>query len=366
MVAMTAAVFTSCKKETDLSALDAKIAHKTIPGIYYYLAIDKESVSTTMYEWRLEDKNGAKTGYYRVASTGNGKDSDVKKDLTWSDATMAEDGLSMTIPVVIDGKSKELVWKDGVIVVDGYATTKYLISMADVLRSVHESFTNYDFVYDDTTNYITTHFDTIYYLAWKTAVVYYTEAQIDSAKQALVDMADTLAWFNATYPDKAVPDTVRFSTKPQGDGTYKGQVSVPYETSEIKEIETIHGPLHIINSEMVFNRAGDNTTSGSFYFHEQTWTKECYTKPADTTAVQTDYIYIVNPAKWTASGYTNATKFNMMFVGKEDVYLKVVTAGVPGEPETQTIENGVFEMLFSNFDKDDGTILMDGLKYKIK
>ena len=203
---MTAAVFTSCKKETDLSALDAKIAHKTIPGIYIYLAVDKESVSTTMYEWCLEDNNGTRTGYYRVASTGNGKDSDEKKSLTWSDATMAEDGLSMTIPVVIEGKSKELVWRDGVIVTDGYATTKSIISMVDVLRTVHESFANLDFVYDDTTNYVTSRMDTTYYLAWKTQVVNYTQEQIDSAKQALIDLADTLTWFNATYPDKAVPD----------------------------------------------------------------------------------------------------------------------------------------------------------------
>lgn len=365
-LAMVAALLTSCKDKTDIFAIESKIAQNNFPGFYYCLAIDKENVSTTIYEWYLEDKNGAKTGYYRVASTGNMQDSDVKKNLTWSEATMADDKLSMIIPVVVEGEAMNLTWSDGVISVAGYTTEKYPISVADVMRTVHETFANYDFVYNDTTNYVTSRMDTIPYLAWKTEVVYYTETQIDSAKQALIVFADTLAWFNATYPNRAVPDTVRFSTKEQPDGTYKGLVPVPYEDNEIVEVKTIHGPLHIINSEIVFATATNGATSGSFVYHEQTWTEECYTDPTSEKAIYEDYMSDLSNAKWTFSAFTNVKKFNTVFKGDWDMTLNYTKGGVPQTPTEMHEKDYFLELQFSNYSKSDGTILMDDHKYTAK
>lgn len=363
MVALTAAMFTSCKKHTDLTESMETIARKNLPGIYAYVGVDRENVSTTLYEWALDDNQGDKKGYYRIASTGNGLDSDTTINLTWAEASMNSEGNAMIIPVELPKTHKDLVWNDGVVEVDGYVTYKSLISVADVLRTVHGTFANLDLVHNDTVDYITSRMDTLIYLAWKTQVVSYTQEQIDSAKNAMIEYADTLAWFNATYPSRAVPDTVRFSTKPQADGTYKGQVSVPYEDMDIKEIKTNHGHLHIVNSRIIVNRVGLVNT-GSYYFHEQTWTEECYTKPTTKQAVYTDYVSDLSGAKWTPSAFTNAKKFNILFKGKRDMTLISKVAGEDQKPEEMHETDYFFELPFYNYNKEDGEIMLDGRKYK--
>ena len=366
-LAMVAALLTSCKDKTDILATEAEIAQKTFPGIYAFVGVDSVNVSTNMYEWALLNEGGKKTGYYRYAATGNMADADVTTNLTWSDATMAENMLSMTIPVDLEDKThKDLIWNDGVVHVDGYTTAKNLISMVDVLRRLHDEFANYDFVYNDTTNYITITLDTIVYLAWTTKVVNYTQDQIDSAKQAMILYHDTIAWFNATYPERAVPDTVRFSTKQQGDGTYKGQVSVPFEETKVNKIEHNHGPLHIINSEILFARDAQGATSGSYVFHEQTWTEECYDDPTSEKAIYEDYTSTISNAKWTFSAFTNAKKFNTVFKGNWDMTLNYTEGGVPQTPTEMHETDYFFELQFSNFNKTDGTIMLDGHKYKAK
>lgn len=370
-LAMVAALLTSCKDKTDILATEAEIAQKTFPGIYAFLGIDSVKVSTNMYEWAILNENGKKDGYFRYAATGNMADADVTTNLTWSDATMAENKLSMIIPVdLADNTHKDLVWSDGVIATDGYVTSKNLISMVDVLRRLHEEFANYDLVYDDTTFYITTKLDTVVYLAWKTEVVYYTEEQIDSAKQALVQYHDTLVWFNTTYPERAVPDTVKFKSTPEASGAYKGlykgQVSVPFEETKVNKIETNHGPLHIINSEILFARAADGATSGSYVLHEQTWTEECYDDPTSAKAIYEDYMGTVSNAKWTFSAFTNAKKFNTVFKGNWDMTLNSTKGGVQQTPEEKHETDYFYELMFSNFNKTDGTIILDGHKYTAK
>lgn len=368
-VAMVAAVLTSCKKDTDILAVESQIAQNNFPGIYYYLGIDSMEVSTTLHEWGILKDKETKYGYYRIAATGNMKDADTTNDLVWADAAMAQDGLSMIIPVDLKNPAahKELVWHDGVIAVDGYVTTKSLISQADNLRALHRDFANYDFVFNDTTNYITTAYDTIVYLAWTTKVVNYTQDQIDSAKQAMVFYHDTIAWFNATYPERAVPDTVRFSTKQQGDGTYKGQVSVPFEETKINEIKTNHGPLKIINSEIIFARdASTGATSGSYYYHEQTWTEEYYDDPTSEKAIYDNYVNEETNARWTFSAFTNAKKFNTTFKGNWDMIHNTTIGGVPQTPIEMHEVNYFYELAFSNFNKVDGDIIQNGHKYKAK
>ena len=373
LIALMAAVIglVACQqtiKDEDVFAINEEIANKTLEGIYTFIDVDSAAVTTTLYEWTLtKDSTNARVGTYRVASTGNGANSSTEQELVWEEAKMASDGLSMSIPVTVNGETKTLIWHDGVITIDGYTTSKDLISKISVLRSVHENFANLDFVLDDTTYYVTSRMDTMYYLAWKTAVVSYTQEQIDSAKQAMLTYADTLAWFNATYPSRAVPDTVRFATKPQSDGTYKGQVSIPYEDMEIQEIKTNHGPLHIINSEMIFNRDANGATTGSYVFYEKTWTEECYTKPTSDKAIYTDYTNTVTDAQWTPVAYTNIKKFNIMLKGTWDVKTIVTVAG--GEPKVEMDlheENTCYELPLSGFNKTEGEVTSNELKYKTK
>ncbi|MBR6065103.1 MAG: hypothetical protein IKP57_01605 [Paludibacteraceae bacterium] len=368
-LALVSSVFTSCKKDTDILDIESQIAQKNFPGVYYYLGIDSVNVSTTLKEWGILKNGETKNGYYRIATTGNMSDMDTVNNLTWLDASFAPDGLSMIIPVDLKNPKahKELVWRDGVIGVDGYVTTKSLISQADNLRALHNDFVNYDFVFNDTSYYITTAYDTVVYLAWKTQVVSYTQEQIDSAKQAMILYHDTIAWFNATYPERAVPDTVRFSSKKQSDNTYKGQVSVPFEETKINEIKTNHGPLKIINSEIIFARdASSGATSGSYVYHEQIWTEEFYDDPTSTKARYEDVSRNMSNARWTFSSFTNAKKFNTLFKGNWDVICNITIGGVPQTPEEMHKVDYFYELAFSNFNKVDGDIMLDGHKYKTK
>lgn len=370
-VAMVVGLLTSCQKDTDLYAIDAQIAENSIlkdgsDGRYYYfIEVDSTTMSTKLHEWKLVNDSTGRTGYYRLASTGNSEDQDVTTPLTWEKAIMSEDGLSMSIPAKMGGQELVLTWKDGVLVTKDYTTERTIISLANVLRSVNENFTGFDFVYDDTASYITSRNDTTYYLAWKTQVVYYTQEQIDSAKAALLALADTLHWFNATYPNQAVPDTVKFSTKQQGDGTYKGQVSVPYETFKVDEIKTNHGPVNIINGEMVYNRASAANT-GSFSIRKQTLTEQCYTKPADTTAVQTDYLLEITNATWTPISFINIKKFNVLFKGKAHIVTKKIVAGNVVEDKTEDKDDYFFEVPLASFSRVDGEVLYEEHKYKNK
>lgn len=368
-LALVSSVFTSCKKDTDILDIESQIAQKNFPGVYYYLGIDSVNVSTTLKEWGILKNGETKNGYYRIATTGNMSDLDTVNNLTWLDASFAPDGLSMIIPVDLKNPKahKELVWRDGVIEVDGYVTAKSLISQADNLRALHNDFANYDFVFNDTSYYITTAYDTVVYLAWKTQVVSYTQEQIDSAKQAMIFYHDTIAWFNATYPERAVPDTVRFNSKKQSDNTYKGQVSVPFEETKINEIKTNHGPLKIINSEIIFARdASSGATSGSYVYHEQIWTEEFYDDPTSTKARHEDISRNMSNARWTFSSFTNAKKFNTLFKGNWDVICNITIGGVPQTPEEMHKVDYFYELAFSNFNKVDGDIMLDGHKYKIK
>lgn len=368
-LALVSSVFTSCKKDTDILDIESQIAQKNFPGVYYYLGIDSVNVSTTLKEWGILKNGETKNGYYRIATTGNMSDMDTVNNLTWLDASFAPDGLSMIIPVDLKNPKahKELVWRDGVIGVDGYVTVKSLISQADNLRALHNDFANYDFVFNDTSYYITTAYDTVVYLAWKTQVVSYTQEQIDSAKQAMILYHDTIAWFNATYPERAVPDTVRFSSKKQSDNTYKGQVSVPFEETKINEIKTNHGPLKIINSEIIFARdASSGATSGSYVYHEQIWTEEFYDDPTSTKARYEDVSRNMSNARWTFSSFTNAKKFNTLFKGNWDVICNITIGGVPQTPEEMHKVDYFYELAFSNFNKVDGDIMLDGHKYKTK
>ena len=362
-----AALLTGCRQHTDLSGIDSQIAQNTMLGYYACLSIDSTNVATTLYEWNLANNEQGRVGYYRVASTGNGLDGDVTDSLSWDPATMAPDGLSMSIPVSLrKGGNKTLIWSDGVVHVDDYTTTSELISKATVLRTIGASFANLDFVYNDTTYYITSVMDTTHYLAWKTEVLSWPQDSIDAYKQYLIDMADTIQWFNTTFPDKAVPDTVRFSTKKQSDGTYKGVIPRSYEAEDIKEIKTNHGPLHILNAEMIYNRSAALANEGSYYFHEQTWTEEYYTKPTDTTAIYTNYESLVDDAKWTFSAITNVKKFNVTFKGHWHMTIDTEIGGV-AEPQTVTDEtNYFFEVQLAGYNKDEGEVVSNDLKYKLK
>ena len=377
MLALVTAFFTSCKDKTDLYAIDAQLAENSIlrtpdgsSKYYVFVNVDSATMSTTLHEWKLEKTASGRVGYYRVASTGNGLNGDVVDSLVWDEATMAEDGLSMKIPVTLrSGTKKELKWHDGVISVDGYTTTMNLISMASVLRTVETKTADLDFVYNDTTLYLTSYEDTLYYLAWKTEFVYFTQDSIDYYKQYLIDNADTLAWFNATYPSKAVPDTVRFAPNPETSGVHKDQYAgiIPrsFETMDVKTVYVNHGPLQITNSEIILKREGTVNT-GSYVYHMRSWTKEFYDDPTSEKAESTDYKVQINSALWTPAEYATIKKFVVSLKGDRQQILIDTKAGEVINEKDSTIANGFETLSFAGFSLEDGEAVINSFPYKLK
>ncbi len=357
-----------CRKEkTDIFEVSTQIAQNTLQGIYVYIDVDSTKMSTTLQEWKLtENATDGKTGYYRIVSTGCGENSNVQTPLSWEPATMTENHQTMVIPVKIGEENLKMNWTGGVLDFGEYVTYKSLISIADLLLNFSEKFANVTFVINDTTNYLTIKKDTIPYLAWRTEVVNFTQDSIDAYKQFLLTMADTLAWFNENYPTQAVPDTVRFSTKQQSNGTYKGQISRPYETIRIKLDTTNHGPLEIFNGELICNQSADLDNTGSFSFHKRTWTEEFYDKPASDKAQSYDSLYVVPNAKWTMTSFTNAKKFDVMLNGDAQVKVVATKAGKTTSSEDVTKPAAFTTLQLSAFSAEDGVVTLNDKKFTLK
>ena len=146
-----------CKKNKDLGAAEIDQAKKALKQNFYaYIEVDSTALNITIREWKLEDGENGKVGYYRVVSTGNGLDEDASVNFTWSEPTVAADLSSVTIPIVINGEAKTLVMEDGVVNADGFVTKKSPVSLAGALRSLNSKFANLDFVYNDTINHVVT------------------------------------------------------------------------------------------------------------------------------------------------------------------------------------------------------------------
>lgn len=360
-----------CRNEkTDIFEVSTQIAQNTLQGTYVYIDVDSTKMSTTLQEWKLtENATDGKTGYYRIASTGCGEDSDLQTPLSWEPATMTENHQTMIIPVKIGDEDMKLNWTGGVLDFGEYATFKSLISIADLLLNFREKFANVTFVFNDTTPYLTVDRDTIPYLAWKTEVVNFTQDSIDWYKQFLLDMADTLAWFNATYPMQAVPDTVRFSTNQQANGTYKGQISRPYETTRIEADTTNHGPLEIINGELICERQSAQVgveNNGSFSFRQRTWTKEFYDSPASPKAQSYDSLFEISNAKWTMTSFTNAKKFDVLFKGNTIIKVAATEAGNDTRDGKPQEANNFTLLQFSAYNADEGVVMLFDKKFTLK
>ena len=351
------------KDKTDLFAVDSDLAQKTLLGIYVGVQVDTANMNTTLYEWKLENGDAGRVGLFKLASTGNGLDASEETSLTWSEAVMSDDKLSFTIPVVINGQEKNLLWRDGVIETDGYVTTKQVISMADALRTINNQFANFDFVYNDTVNYVTVSYDTVPYLAWETQVVEWSTEQIEAYKAELLGMVDTIAWFNANFPPEArgatseIPDTVRFATKPLVTGLFRGLVPVSHEDTIINSESTVHGPLTIVNSELVCNRSDAKVNTGSYSYRVQTWNDEFYKNPDSKKALHTDSAYVMSDAKWTPSAFTNVKKFVVSLKGNEKVT-------VDGKETSKA--GAIIDLPLQSFESAKGTVEINGLKYELK
>lgn len=364
-VAMLSALFSSCQKQEDLFAIDSQIAQKNLEGIYVFVDVDSVAMSTTLHEWKLANDSDGRWGYYRMAATGNGKDADVTTNLTWSEAIMAPDYLSMTIPVSLNGVAKNLKWSDGVVQTDGYSTTKFLISEATVLRKLHASFKNLTFEVNDTTLAKFLEKNMFKYLSWNTEQRKDVPVDTVVAYNAyLKTMSDTIAWFNARF-DKDIPDTVRCG-KLNVSGNY--QVAIFPVGKEVKEVVTdtiIYGPAQIINGKMVYN-IEDGVYKGSYSLRIQNWSLDYYMDPTESTATWSDSTYTIVDAIWTPSWYINGAAFSVLFKGHETIKMQSSEAGVVKKDYTKDNPAAFHTVDLKEFDttEDPATIKVGDVQYK--
>lgn len=308
-----------CQNDTtDLIEVDRQLAQKRLAGIYVYVDVDSVQMSTTLHEWSLKEDADGRTGYYRLAATGYGQDRDSTVTLTWEPAIMAENYLYVTVPVTTElGLQKDLVWANGVINVDGYATEKFLISEANVLRKLHESFKNFTFEVNDTTPAIFLSKSIWKYMAWNTEQR--KEVTVDSVRaynEWLATMKDTIAWYNARFKQN-IPDSVK--GKPNAQGIYKVAI-FPVGTEKKETVtDTIkYGPAKIVNGKMVYN-IEDGVYKGSYQLRIREWSLDYYMDSLETTSTLRDSSYQIVDAIWTPSHYINGAAFSVLFKGHETI-----------------------------------------------
>ena len=365
IIAVTAFGLVACNKKdtTDLLAVDAQLAQKTLLGNYVSVQIDSSKMTTTITEWKFENGSEGKVGVFKEASVGNGVESFKSAPITWSDATLSADKLYYTVPVVVNGESKNLIWRDGVIEADDYVTVKQVISIADIAQTLNTDFANLNYVYNDTVNFQTVRFDSVPFLYWNTQVVEYSQTQIEEYKAYLAGMTDTIAWFNLNYPPSArgasdeIPDTVRFSTKPLANGLYRGLIPIATEDTAIVTDTTVYGPSQIINSELVFSRDDSKKNTGSYSYQIRTWSDDYYLNPGSAEAVAKDSLFVLDDAAWAVTSFTNAKKFVATMKGNQTITLD-------GKADTKA---GAFvDFSLSSFNTANGTVELNGLVYKLK
>jgi hypothetical protein len=326
----------ACQNDnTDLFAIDSNLANKQMKKhpFYCYVRVDSVLMNTTMYEWNLtENEAGEQVGYYRVATTGNGLDSDATDSLTWN-AVMSEDGLSMLVSAELkEAGRKELVWRNGVVEADGYATSWFDISEAKVLRTLHDIFYNIKFVVNDTTPSLFYDKKVFKYLHWTQVQAYLSLDSINAYDAWLMDYKDTIAWFNNSVYCKGNPvvDYVKHGKNPQASGQYKGlYLCVLPLSKEEKLILTdtiVLGPARIVNSEMNYNLV-NGEYKGDYVCRIQEWSQDYYMDPAEPTATWLDSTYSIVDAIWTPSEYINTTTFTVLMKGHETTHVQASKAG---------------------------------------
>lgn len=337
LLAVTAIGLVGCKSDRmDLIEMDRQLAQKNLVGIYVYVDVDSTQMSTTLHEWSLKEDGEVRSGYYRLVATGNGQDRDSSVTLTWEPAIMGENYLYVTVPVMMETDvQKDLIWANGVVNVDGYATEKFLISEANVLRKLHDSFKDLTFEVNDTTPAKFLDKSIIKYLVWNTEQrKNITVDSVNAYNAYLQQYKDTIAWYNEKF-GKNIPDTVK--GKPNAEGIYK--VAIFPVCAEKKETVTdtiIYGPAKIVTGKMVYN-VENGVYKGSYELRIQEWSLDYYMDPQESTATWRDSTYSITDAMWTPSHYVNGATFSVLFKGHETIKMQYEEAGV--EKKNYTIDN---------------------------
>ncbi len=359
----------SCRDEKkDAVDISNGIALKTMVGTYVYSSANKEDMTLSIYEWRLDDNTtDGKVGYYRVVRTGNGVEEDTTDSLIWS-ATPAEDNLSMQVSAVFENQKQDLTWKNGVLYLDDYTTAKTAGSQATYLRTLNDQFANVTYAYNDTTYVMK--LDTVYYLAWKTNVTFVkpqdTAAIVAKLYQDNIEgKEDTLAWFLATYPNAGIPAGITVADKASSKGTYGITYLESYETFRMDLVSVGYGS--IINTEMTFNRV-DKKNTASYTYRMRSWTNDYYFNPDEVTAIHTDSLFSITNAVWSPVAVTNARKFEVALYGTRHVEKSITVAGEVQTPEQALPEDQevLFQMPFASWNTSDGSIEYNETKYKLK
>lgn len=330
LLAVTAIGLVGCKSDRmDLIEMDRQLAQKNLVGIYVYVDVDSTQMSTTLHEWSLKEDGEVRSGYYRLVATGNGQDRDSSVTLTWEPAIMGENYLYVTVPVMMETDvQKDLIWANGVVNVDGYATEKFLISEANVLRKLHDSFKDLTFEVNDTIPAIFLSKYIVKYLVWNMETrKNVTVDSVNAYNEYLKQYKDTIAWYNATYkPSPVITDTVK--GKPNAEGIYKNAIFPVCSEKKETVTDTIkYGPAKIVNGKMVYN-VENGVYKGSYELRIQEWSLDYYMDPQETTATKRDSTYSIVDAIWTPSHYENGTTFSILFKGHETIKMYYEEAGV--------------------------------------
>ena len=356
----------ACQRDVDVLGISTGLALENMPGYYTLTEVDSATMTVVKTECYLAKRvNGIGNGHYRVSKSGMCTTTDVEKSITW-DAVMAENKLSMTTTIAFeDGETKVLRWSEGVLHDGENVYQKTGSSSISSLKTIYEDLANTEFEIDKKAYY--PHPDTIEFLAWKTDVTYFapedTAAQKQTYLDELVPYMDTIKWYvqnigqvGTVYVDSVTGELMNLvvvSPQPASRGANKGKHGITHvvmiDTLQTRVDQVNDRPKEITYSTLAFKRAGE-TNTGSYVYHHQTWTEECYTDPTSPAAIATDSTYTIDASAWAITAVTSNDIFDVLFKGLEN-------GKTPNAFNTVSV---------SEYNRDKGELVVGTLKYLLK
>ena len=360
--------FVACQKDdVDVFGISTGLALEKMPGYYTFTEVDSVTMTVTKTECCLEKQvDGVGKGYYLVSKSGVNPSPDDKKLITW-DAVMAENKLSMTTTITFsDGETKVFRWSEGVLYdASNKVSTKTAKSSVDALKTINADLANKAFEIDQKSYY--PHPDTIEFVAWTTDVTYFAPEDTTSAKaNYLAELApynDTIKWYiknigqiGTVYIDSVtgeLQNLVVIDPTPSSRGKNKGKHGITHviqiDTLQSRVEQIKDRPQELLSSNVEFKVAGSNYT-GSYNYHQETWTEEWYLKPGSPEAIYTDSAYAFVATKWAVTAVSNDNVFDVLMKGSEN-----------GKPQVSFTTIHV-----SEFNREKGELVIGTLKYLLK
>jgi len=304
----------ACKEDKNIMDTMFKSADENMSGMYVYLAADTTTLVTSICQRTLSATDF--TGKYEYARIGNNASETSQYEFTWKKVDFSSDGLYINFLANSTQKGTEkLRWgSKSVFEADGKCLTNSLLDSYSMYTSFYaKQGANENWYHSDTTIWE----DEVKqaYLAWNMTT--YKKIDQDSL-QRLKDyfaqdwVKDTIAWYNKTFRETAVPplanipDTVRV-VKTYADKTVNAYA--PRSSVDTIKTRVFIGYKDINTYSLLLARDAQGVNKADLKNTFTSYEKEYYTEKDPSR--MTERIDEFANANWFVLSMINTKKFNL-------------------------------------------------------